>query len=895
MKKFYLVNKFIKQLRNSTVYRKTRFLKTFHLGIINDTTFTKENFQNSYKKTWWLFQCLIKFSILFYKKFLEKLRIIHPTKKFHIIFDSFTLLLTTICFVIIPIDMGFQIDVVSFETDSYFWGKTIKIVVFILFLFDILINFNTAYYDKGELIKKRSMIVKNYLKTGFLGDFLSLSYFYWGAIYAYPYEIWFAKFSGILFLLRLKNVKRIFNRIEEFLYIDEEFYNYLCFFKLIMRIILFSHMFSCLWYYIGISDIESGWVANLNLLNAPWWKRYTYSLYYILVVMNTVGFGDITPKNQYEIMFTICFIYFACALSAYTINSIGLILGNMNRNEREFKRNMNVLNGFMKQKKINFNLRNKIRNYLEYLWREDQIFNDSTQEIINRLSKSLKEELLLNANGVILKNFELFHNNFSENSLKKMVFIMKETKYMPGDFIYLPEETKDPSIYIVRKGKVELFIQTACQQNSFTTLQTLKKNEIFGEISFFSDRMRETGARAVTFTSVYAINRQSFIEILKENNEDYEKFCKIKDEINLYNSFQDIYVSCASCNGKHPTIFCPILHLNYSDERILQKYNYSKNQERIFFPRKKKHSSFKLFKRLNKNYAENLIFEESQQDAYMFQSADSKLQFFQKKHSLSSISSKIEEEDSQIFRVSRKNLDKEFVDPSIFRTSRKNLDKEIFEQSISDFPKKKKPPIRYNTSPDIKPHEREEKKKFSEIIDEKKKTISKNSINLDLTKESSKSKIPIKQEVSKNIMVSSSNLFKTNENKTVIFEENMKSYQVYFPHNNYDEVIPKINNTIMNSLKKKKMYNLKVVKKHWDSIGSSGTKGISEFLKVSSPIRRGGWQSEENFFKKRESSSTNEIKSFSITKNKILDFFSKWLGKNRKKTKNLKVLKKNKK
>ena len=138
--------------------------------------------------------------------------------------------------------------------------------------------------------------------------------------------------------------------------------------------------------------------------------------------MNTVGFGDITPKNSYEISFTIVFIYCACGLFAYTINSIGLILQQINNKERELKRNMNTLNGYMRRKKIHLKLRTKIRNFLEYVWHEDQVDNEeAANEIMKKLSRSLREELLLNANGVLLKNFKIFHRNFSEESLRKMV------------------------------------------------------------------------------------------------------------------------------------------------------------------------------------------------------------------------------------------------------------------------------------------------------------------------------------------------------------------------------------------------------------------------------------------------------------------------------------------
>ena len=82
--------------------------------------------------------------------------------------------------------------------------------------------------------------------------------------------------------------------------------------------------------------------------------QYVSSLYFIVVVMNTVGFGDMVPITIKERIFTICFIMIASIVFAYTINQIGTILYNISKNERELKRTMNLINGYMKAKNINF-------------------------------------------------------------------------------------------------------------------------------------------------------------------------------------------------------------------------------------------------------------------------------------------------------------------------------------------------------------------------------------------------------------------------------------------------------------------------------------------------------------------------------------------------------------
>ena len=49
---------------------------------------------------------------------------------------------------------------VSFEMPTTDFSFYLEIVIDIMFIGDILINFNTGYYEKNQLIMKRSMIAK---------------------------------------------------------------------------------------------------------------------------------------------------------------------------------------------------------------------------------------------------------------------------------------------------------------------------------------------------------------------------------------------------------------------------------------------------------------------------------------------------------------------------------------------------------------------------------------------------------------------------------------------------------------------------------------------------------------------------------------------------------------
>lgn len=145
-------------------------------------------------------------------------------------------------------------------------------------------------------------------------------------------------------------------------------------FKLISSILFISHIFACIWHYIASINMNSkNWLSANDLNNLPWHNRYISSYYFVVVVMNTVGFGDLTPQNDYERLYCVGFIYVACGMFAYTINCVGVIVQDINKSRKLYKRNMVLINRYMQQKKIGFDLRIRIKKYFEYIWKEQKV------------------------------------------------------------------------------------------------------------------------------------------------------------------------------------------------------------------------------------------------------------------------------------------------------------------------------------------------------------------------------------------------------------------------------------------------------------------------------------------------------------------------------------------
>lgn len=81
-------------------------------------------------------------------------------------------------------------------------------------------------------------------------------------------------------------------------------------------------------------DLGENWIdkAINNGNMAPdltWWQIYFYSMYWAITTLATVGYGDLTPNNYFEVAFVGLIMLFGTAILSYNLSEIGSVISNL--------------------------------------------------------------------------------------------------------------------------------------------------------------------------------------------------------------------------------------------------------------------------------------------------------------------------------------------------------------------------------------------------------------------------------------------------------------------------------------------------------------------------------------------------------------------------------------
>ncbi|KAL4483104.1 hypothetical protein ABPG74_019130 [Tetrahymena malaccensis] len=262
------------------------------------------------------------------------------------------------------------------------------------------------------------------------------------------------------------------------------------------------------------------------------------------------------------------------------------ILQEMNSKDIKKKQDTNIINSYMRQSQISKDLQSQVNIYFQQYYENDFIDElQNRQMVLDKLPYDLQISLKREQFQCIINQIDnIFNKILSLKSLQDLTQFIQEEFYFPNQILNFNQ--KQPLVFITQ-GEVEVF-QNEKQVNNLNCASgnRLSAGNQFGLVDFTSGISSEAFVKSTMFTRILKINREDFINVIKANDLEYQKFCELKDNINFYEQLKGLNLKCSFCNSySHKEQNCHLVNINKKQIYFDQQLDEKSTQKRKSFKR----------------------------------------------------------------------------------------------------------------------------------------------------------------------------------------------------------------------------------------------------------------------------------------------------------------------
>ena len=303
-------------------------------------------------------------------------------------------------------------------------------------------------------------------------------------------------------------------------------------------ILLLSHWVGCFWFLLGSScelvafgtDVTPcGWVdAEQQASTLPlghysvgvpmeplaasptaWREWYLKSLYWSVKTMTTVGYGDIVPSANAEILFSICVMFGGHVVLAFIFGLIASYVISFDMTAHVFREKLTQFNEFMSYRKLTGPTRERVREYCNHVWNETCGVDEEV--VMRNLPHSIREDLMWHLYHELLHSVPLFREA-ERGFIQLLANRMRSHMYPPGEMVVQAGEI----------GREMFFIETGVCAVMGTgemkerVVARLGHGQFFGEVALLFSVKRTASVKTRTYCKLLSLCKSDLADVMKD-------------------------------------------------------------------------------------------------------------------------------------------------------------------------------------------------------------------------------------------------------------------------------------------------------------------------------------------------------------------------------------------